>query len=149
MKRFLIMFLILGLLVGSVATAGAKKGKKRPRVVRTVEGTYGAYPAPVTGCSEPLGPWACMSVGTHTTERFFTAKVTDTHGQPVFVQVTSGYGLNATFCGETTRPIAFEGGYPLDFYVALENWPGDVGPDCPANRLKTTGKISVTLSNQR
>ena len=54
MKRLLIMFMVLGLVVGSVATAEASK-KKRTRLERTIEESYGPYPAPVTGCSEPLG----------------------------------------------------------------------------------------------
>src|SRR5688500_6292590 len=119
------MFLILGLLAGTVATAGAKKGRKRARVERTVEGNYGAYPSPVTGCNEPVGPYACLIVESRPAERFFTAKVADSHGQPVFVEVASSYGLNVTFCGETTKPIAFEGGNSLHFSVALETWPGN------------------------
>ncbi len=149
MKRFLVMLLILGLLAGSVATAGAKKGKKRARVERTVEGSYGAYPAPVTGCNEPLGSWACLVVKPRLSERFFTAKVKDAHGQPVFVEVWNGDdGVIARFCGETTKPIAFDPYDSLEFHVALENWPPSFGPNCLANRVKTTGTISVTLSNR-
>lgn len=83
MKRTLVTLLGLALVVGSVATADAKA----KRVERTVSGTYGPYPAPVTGCSEPLGGWACLVVETRSTERFFTATITDAHGQPVFVEV--------------------------------------------------------------
>lgn len=144
MKRFLILVMVLCLVAGSVATAQAKKIKKPSRVERTVEGTYGPYPAPVTGCNEPLGSWACLNIATGPEERFFTAKVTDAHGQPVFVEVKGG--TQAAFCGETTSPIEFQPGSSLQFHVGLNNWL--VSLHCPANRIKTTGTISVTLSNQ-
>lgn len=146
MKRFLILFMILGLIAGSVATAEAKKKTDRAtRVERTVEGRYGPYPSPVTGCNEPLGPWTCVTIPTRMHEAFLTAKVTDAHGQPVFVEVSSGGGRIGAFCGETKEPISFSGGSTLYFYVALNNWGASL--HCPAHRIKTTGTISVTLSN--
>ena len=145
MKRFMILMMALGLLAGSVATAeAAKKTTKPTRTERTVEGKYGPYPAPVTGCNEPLGQWACVAIPTRTDERFLTAKVTDTHGQPVFVEVRGGNGVQA-FCGETTEPISFSGGSTLYFHVGLNNWLASL--HCPAHRIKTTGTITVTLSN--
>jgi hypothetical protein len=148
-KRFLITFLILGLALGSVATAEAKK-RKPGRVERTVTGSYDLYPAPVTGCNEPLGSWACLKIESRSTEAFFTATVTDAHGQPVFVEVLSGGEDVATFCGATTKPVAFKRGSLLEFHVGLNNWPPRlVSLDCPANRIKTYGTIRVTLSNLR
>jgi hypothetical protein len=144
-KRSLITFMILGLMAGSVATTQAEAPD---RVERTVEGSYGPYPAPVTGCNSPLGRFACLIIQTRPTEAFFTAKVTDAHGQPVFVEVRSGGGVVAIFCGETTEPIGpFEPGTSLEFHVGLNNWL--VTLDCPANRIKTNGTIRVTLSNLR
>lgn len=147
MKRVLTFFMILGLVAGSVATADAKK--PRQRVERTVEGEYGPYPAPVTNCSEPLGAWACMEISTGPKDRFFTAKVADAHGQPVFVQATNGAGHTiATFCGDASTPVAIEPGAGLRFYVSgVPFLFADLFLDCPANRIKTTGTISVTLSN--
>jgi hypothetical protein len=144
MKRFLLLFIALGVIAASMAVAEAK-GNERKRVERTVEAKYGPFPAPVTGCNEPLGSFACLFVQTRTSESYFTAKVTDAHGQPVFVEVKGG--TRARFCGETEEPIRFQPGSSLEFHLALENWPGDVGLDCPANRIKTTGKIRITLSN--
>ena len=152
MKRFLIMFMVVGLVAGSVATAEAKGTKRPTRVERTVEGSYGPYSSLVTGCNDPDGSLACFVVNTRSTEAFFTAKVTDAHGQPVFVHVSNG-GNGATFCGETTRPVSFDPGSRLYFRTdPMTNFWSDsglgVGPlDCPY-RLKTTGTISVTLSNQ-
>lgn len=142
MKRFLIVFMILGLTVGSLATAEAKKIK---RVERTVEGSYGPYPAPVTGCNSALEEWTCMTIHTGWSENFFTAKVNDAHGQPVFVEVYAGDAVVARFCGETAEPVPFQPGSSLRFYVALNLWL--VSLDCPAHRIKTTGTITVTLSN--
>ncbi len=154
MRRFLIGFLVLGLMVGSAATAEAKKRRPKPansqptRVERTVEGTYGPYPAPVIGCNSALGTYACLIVATHSTEAFFTAKVTDAHGQPVYVEVLGTHGESARFCGETTQPIRFTPGAKLEFHLALRYaWVPGVQLYCPANSIKTTGTISVTLSN--
>ena len=152
MKRSLILFMILGLIAGLVATAEAK-GKKQPtRVERTVEATYGPLVGPVTGCNDPGGSLACIVVDARSTEAFLTAKVTDAHGQPVMVQVWTG-GNSVIFCGETTRPVAFDAGSSLEFRLEptpnfFSHWGlGWLGPlDCPY-RLKTTGTITVTLSN--
>ena len=151
MKRFLILFMVLGLIVGSVATAGAQ-GKKRPtRLERTVVGSYGPYPAPVTGCNGVLDTFACLIVETHPTEAFFTAKVTDTHGQPVPVAVAGSFPggrFVEAFCGETTEPIRFSPGAQLEFYVAEPHWRlTDPALDCQALAVKSIGTISVTLSN--
>ena len=150
MRRFLISFLVLGLMAGSVATAEANKKRNRPpkleptRIERTVEVSYGPYPAPVTGCNSALGSFACAIIPTQPHEAFFTAKVTDAHGQPVFVQVRAG-GRKTHFCGETKEPIRFQPSAELYFFVALPNW--GIQTDCPAHSIKTTGTISVTLSN--
>lgn len=146
-KRFLIVLMSLGMLAGSWGTAEAGKSK---RVERTVEGSYGLYPSPVTGCNEVLGPWACMNVRTRSTEAFFTAKVTDSHGQPVFVEVLQSSGGRIVFCGQTKAPIAIRPGAELSFHVGLASWPRvEQLPQCPTNHVKTTGTIRVTLSNQR
>ena len=150
MKRFMIALTVLGLIVGSVATADAK-GKKSAagRFERTVEGTYGPYPSWVTGCNEVLGKYYCLAVKTRPEESFFTAKVTDTHGQPVIVGVYLGGNRTASFCGETTEPIRFTPGAELQFYVAEPPWPTNaLELRCPTNRVKTTGTISVRLFNQ-
>jgi hypothetical protein len=150
MKRSLIVFMVVGLVAGSVMTAEAKGNKRPTRVERTVEGSYGPYPSPVTGCNEPLGTFSCMVVATRWTESFYTAKVTDTHGQPVLFSVWSDYGDGeGVFCGETPEPIAFSPHAQLHFHVAEPTWiTSGHALECPANRIKTTGTISVTLSNR-
>ena len=157
MKRFVVVFLIVGLLAGSVATAEAKrkkaKKKKASRVERTVEGHYGPLPEPLTGCNADTNSLACMVVNADPTEAFLTAKVTDAHGQPVFVQVLDGRRPIAIFCGETTEPVSFAAGSSLEFRIEptpyfFSNWGIDwLGPlDCPY-RIQTSGSIRVTLSN--
>jgi hypothetical protein len=151
MRRFVILFIAIGLMAGAVATAEAKKKPKpkpQPKPIRferTVEGSYGSYPAPVTGCNSLLGTWACLVVPTRSTEAFFTAKVMDTHGQPVFVQVNGGGVAVARFCGETQEPVRFAPGMTLDFMVGLPTW--GIQTDCPQHSVKSTGTINVTLSN--
>lgn len=163
MQRFLMSFLVLGLMAVSAGTADAsqapaKQGARPTRVERTVERSYGPYPAPVTGCNSALGPYACALITTRSTEAFFTAKVTDAHGLPVYVAVQfcrGGHGTSygticgggAQFCGETSKPIRFPAGAKLYFHVGLTT--GWHQTPCPAHSVKTTGTISVTLSNLR
>lgn len=144
MKRLLVMLMSLGLLAVSLGTAEA--GKSR-RVERTVQASYGAYPAPVTGCNSAMGPFACLIVQTRPAEAFFTATVADAHGQPVYIEASSGGHLLAAFCGRTTRPIAITPGATLEFDIGVGRWPS--AAPCPAHRVKTTGTIRVTLSHQR
>lgn len=148
-RKFLVLSMVLGLVAGSVTTAEAAQKSRGPaRVERTVEGPYGPLPAPVTGCTTPLGPWACMIVPTRWNERFFTAKVMDLHGQPVFVRAYSGNQPIGTFCGETTEPIRIQPGATLSLFLVLPWTPWELDLECPANRVKSTGTIVVTLSNQ-
>lgn len=116
------------------------------KVERTVVGRYDAYPAPVTGCNSALGPWACMIVPTRPTERFVTVKVRDTHGLPVYFRLRSGEA-GAGFCGETRMPVSFAPGRDLEIEVGVSG--RIVQTDCPASSVKTTGTITVTLSNVR
>ncbi len=139
------MFMVLGLAVGSATTAEAKKAERK-RVERTVEASYAPpFVAPVTGCQSLLGPFACLIIETRPTEAFFTAKVTDAHGQPVYFEVSGGGQNFRGFCGETPGPISFEPGDSLEFDIGLPRWGVQV--DCPASSIKTTGTISVRLSN--
>lgn len=158
MKRFLILVIALGLIAGSVATAEAgRKAKKPNRDERTVTGSYKTqfvpYGSLVYGpCTHPDAN-ACVRIQTEAGESSFTAKVSDAHGQPVMVTVTSP-GSNTewfeygTFCGETKEPISFDPGVDLVFHIGY--WdpylPTEL-PNCPPG-LGTTGTVSVTLSDR-
>ena len=159
MKRFLILVMILGLVVGSVATAEAAQKTKTPaRAERTVEGHYSTYPMPGSGppprvdgwpatCDSLVEAYECFIVETRPTEASFTAKVTDAHGQPVFVRVEAlGFGLVGRFCGETSQPLRIERGAELHFYLGASALMENV--ECPGHSVKTSGTITVTLSNR-
>lgn len=153
MKRFLIGFMVLGLMIGAVVTAEAKK--RPPRVERTFTGSYKTPFVPFdAGCS-PTDGRGCVTVHTRSRESFFTARVTDALGLPVFVQVwedTDGGGeedvLYGTFCGETTEPISFPPGAELHFWVGFPfSYGGAQYESCPGGLLATTGTVRVELSN--
>ena len=154
MKRFLILFMIVGLVGGSVATAEAKKRQKSTRTERTVEGSYATQFVPFNVYCYEHGGVGCVEIKTRKNEAFLTAKVVDAHGQPVLVQVwgwvdgprpQTYYG---GFCGETDEPIAFDRG--ADVYLLVG---GQTHYDLPTPGAScspgfgTTGTISVTLSN--
>ena len=148
MKRFLIPFMVLGLLVGAVATADAKK--KPQRVTRTVEGSYDSPVLGLYGQCAGSNGLGCVSFSAGAEERFVTAKVKDAHGLPVFVLVRSaargsfGEGSEpyGTFCGETTEPIAIPAGVQLEFWVGAAASAYGCQPG-----LGTSGTITATFSN--
>ena len=158
MKRILILLMLLGLVAGSVATAEARRREKPIRAERTVTGNYTNQFVPFSGlagfhCSEQFAQ-GCISVRTRAKESYFTAKVTDAHGQPVLVTVT-GPGayptavVYGTFCGETTEPISFDPGTDLHFDIGYwDPYLPTPWADCPPG-FGTTGTLSVTLSNRR
>ena len=144
MRILLTAAVAVGLVVGGVGSAEAEPTRSE----RTIHGSYGPSPAPVTGCNEPLGSWACMIVQAHPTEQFVTVKVTDTHGLPVYFSVFNpGTGFFAGFCGETPMPLSLDELRYMEIEVGVSRWV--VQTDCPASSVKTTGTIKVTLSNQR
>lgn len=146
-RRALTSTLALGLTFGAL---GAAEAKPSAATKRTIHGSYGAYPTPVTACNEPTvtsGTWACLIVQTRANEAFFTAEVKDAHGQPVQVNVYSA-GHHASFCGKTDRPIPIRPGSTLEFDIGQGRAPFTPLP-CPQHIVKTTGTITVTLSNRR
>ena len=145
MRRLLTAAVVLGLVFGGVGSAEAKP---RARSARTIYGSYGPYPSPVTGCNEPLGSWACMIVRARASEQFVTVKVTDTHGLPVYFSMFNpGTGFFADFCGETPLPLSLDKLRYIEIEVGVSR--GVAQTDCPASSVKTRGTIKVTLSNQR
>ena len=156
MKRVLVMLMIVGSIVGSVATAEA--GHRSERTRRTVEfGYYGSHLLYQFGPCLASGGGGCVTVKTRAHERFLTARVSDAQGQavPVRVVAASGPELNERFygwfCGETRNPIPVDPGTELEFWVGGDWWPRWwVVPefDCtPAPA--TTGRVTVTLFGDR
>jgi hypothetical protein len=142
MKRLTIGFLACGVLATSVAAADA--GPTQRKTTRTVVGRYEAFPAPVTGCNTPLGSFACLITRPRSDERYVVAKVTDTHGLPVYFEIHQPGGSPQGFCGSTTGPIELIRRQPIAIDVGLPRWGVQIS--CPTS-VKTTGTITLTLSN--
>lgn len=154
MKRFLVPFLILGLVFGSVATAEAGKKKKKPkRVERQVQLEYTAPSPGISGvvgaCMAVLGVdgTACIDTPLGADDLFVQVSVTDQTGQPTnfdLAQDTNvdnpGLEIFASGCGETNEPLAITPGVALRVSVTAIG-----GPDCPG--VATAGSIEITLSN--
>ena len=153
MKKVIAIALSVGLLAGAYAMpADAKKKKKKVvKVTREVQGTYAAPATVVGNCTQTDGV-GCMTIPAGSEEKFLTAKVTDSSGQPVLVSVDAdldgdmqsetNYGF---FCGETTEPIAIDPGAQIIFWVsAVTDAPARA--DCPPGQ-GTSGTLDVTFSN--
>jgi hypothetical protein len=147
--------MILGLVIGNVVTAEAKKAGRK-RVERTVEGSYATQFVPFNDRCRQNSGMGCVTIETHKHEAFLTGKAVDAHGQPVLVKVSGpdpywgpeywiDYGF---FCGETDEPIAFDRGVDLHLTVGYF-WLDDLAPSLAKCRpmFGTTGTVSVTLSN--
>ena len=157
MKRFLIISMTLGLMLGCLATAGAEQ--RAPGAKRTVEASYLGAQLLYEYRSCPLsGGSGCVTLETLPTEGALTARATDAHGQPVSVWVvdaSEGRGgldgpnrVYGSFCGKTTETIWFEPGTTLELWVGGEWWPTWwIVPKVKCfPGAATTGTISVTLS---
>ena len=157
MKRLAISLMILGLIIGMVATAEAKKAGRK-RVERTVVGSYDTQFVPfsgmVTHVCRPSGAIGCVSIQTRANEAFLSAKVTDAHGQPVAVTVRirdtnseSWVVYGGRFCGETEEPIPFPPGAEIFFDIGYFwlDLPHALA-SCPP-MFGTKGTVAVTLSN--
>lgn len=149
MKKIVSVAIAIGLLAGfSALPADAKKPKK---VTRVAEGTYDAPPLVVVGTCAQTGAVGCVSFATSPKERYFSAEVTDQHGQPVYVSIgqdTNGDSQDdatvGAFCGKTTEPIPFDPSAELHFWVGFTPDPGFAG--C-APGIATSGSIKATFSN--
>jgi hypothetical protein len=151
MKRSIVLFLVLGMIFGSIASAEAAKKKKPKKVSRTVEGSYDAPALIVAGTCSQTGAVGCVAIQTTLAEKFLTASVTDQHGQAVYVSVQADTDGNnqddvvyGSFCGETTEPIAVDPGAALHLWVGVTPDPAMAG--C-APAAATSGTVSATLSN--
>lgn len=151
MKRVIVLFLVLGMIAGSitVAEAGKKKKKKRPaKVERTVEFEYacpcfGLFQLGGLMGGDPNLGGGVTAIGD---EFFMKGEVKDATGLPLnvsFQQDTDGDGFNnpvAQFCGSTEEPLPINPGLEARIFV---------GGQC-ADGTPTTGAggtIVFTFSN--
>ena len=148
MKRFLVLFLVLGLLMGSIATADAKKKRKPLKIERIVEFEY-ACPCfglfqfgGLTGGDPNLGGGS-IAIGD---ESFMKGEAKDATGLPLLVslqQDTDGDGFNnpvAAFCGSTEEPLPINPG--LEARIFLGGACADGTPTTGAG-----GTVTFTFSN--
>ena len=154
MKKLIALALTAGLVAGAMAMpadAAKKKKKKVVKVTREATGTYQA-PTPIAaglcGQADAVG---CVTIPAALGEKYVTAKVTDSHGQPVAVAVKAdldGNGntevLYGTFCGETTEPILIDEGATVTFWVGIS--PDTAALGC-APGTGTQGTVTATFSN--
>lgn len=149
MKKAMSVAVIIGLLVGSFAIP-AEAGKKK-KVTRKAQGTYAA-PATIVGSCTQTDGIGCMTIQSGPKESYVTAKVTDSHGQPVIISVEADLDGDSTtetqygvFCGETEEPIKIDPGAAVIFWVSVATAFIDA-PGC-APGVGTSGTLDVTFSN--
>lgn len=145
MRRLLVLAVLCALTAGSALPAAAKAKARPKRVQRVVRASYEPSVTPI-GCRAVGEPFACMVVATRWPEAFVAADVRDDHGLPVYVEVRSEGGFHARFCGKPSRPLEFPPNVDLFVYVGLPGWGAQL--DCPQHSVKTSGTITVTLSNR-
>lgn len=163
MKRILVLLMIAGLIAGSVATAEAKKKKKKNSApVRMEEVVEIPYTGSNIGVASPAAtggtclidqtlPFHCLSaVPSFVEASFIKIEVADATGQKAggFISqgdvdgdgISDGYGQ---FCGAHPEPLAMATpGAPVDISLYMGICSDASGPS-----IATTGTITVTFSN--
>ena len=141
MKRFLVLFLILGLTVGSIATAEAAKKKKAPKPY-TMTGTYDNPAIGTAGAGISLGAPGFTSSSTNV---FMTVTIEDS-SSPMpygdFSWDTDGDGTNDTgvvVCGTEAKDLQV----PANTTITAFMWALP-SPFCPG--FSTSGTITATFS---
>ncbi|MGI8775032.1 MAG: hypothetical protein ACR2KQ_08485 [Actinomycetota bacterium] len=152
MKRYLILIMVLGLILGAVSTAEAgkkKKKKKQKKVEREATGTYTSTIVVAVGTCSQQDAVNCVRIPSGPDEKYITATVTDATGQGVPVAVkadldgdNSTEKLYGTFCGETEEPIEVDPGVEVTFWVGVTADTAALA--CPP---ATEGSIDVVFSN--
>ena len=147
MKRFVIMFMILGLLAGSIATAeAAKKKKKVVKIERVVEFEYqcpcpGVIQLGTALNGDPNLGGGAIPVGGD--DLYLTGEAVDATGGAVAVSIQQddGTGANAPtgdFCTTTEAPMPLVPGREIRVFIGLAT----ICPSTPVG-----GTITFTLSN--
>jgi hypothetical protein len=158
MKRFLILCMILGLVVGSVATAEAGKKKKAPAPVRVERVVEYAYNGPGPGISSPVAtggycypePTACASFPLQPGETYIKIEAVDQSGMKVGGTITQGtdddgdgFGdLYGEWCGAHTDAVPLRTTAPIEISMYAGTCYNSQEPS-----VITTGKLIITFSN--
>ena len=150
MKKLLVLMMILGLVVGSIATAEAGKKKKAPaKTTREAQATYVSTGVVAAGNCTQTDAVNCPRIPSGPGEIYVTAKVTDITGQAVPVAVKADLDANGNtetlygvFCGETTEPILIDAGAEVTFWVGIS--PDTAALGCAPG---IQGTIDAVFSN--
>ncbi len=147
MKKWLVLIMVLGLVVGSVATAdaGKKKKKKKAPAPRVMEVRYENPAIGINGVGGVCS--GCPQIAVGADERFISVELDDDVSPfPTmrFSWDTDGDGRNDTgvvVCGaETDAPLEVPPG------VTMTAFPYPVpGPACPTG-FAVTGSIKITFT---
>ena len=144
MKRALVLFLVLGIVVGGFATAEAKKKKKKKPAPRVVTADY----APLSDGGQIIlnvgaAPGASLtqvSFVPTTKERKVSIAMTDDSGLPARGRVTQAEAdLSGIFCGKTDAPVSIAPGVE----ISVEVFSGVCGSGAAVG---SEGTIKATFS---
>ena len=149
-----VVALMVSALVAPDALAGKKKkkkAKKPAKVERKVTGSYAA-PATVVGLCSQDDAVGCVRIPSGPEETYLTsAKVTDSHGQPVVVGVAADLDSSGStetyyghFCGELPEPIQIDPGVEITFWIGSPLHQPNA--PCPPG-FATQGTIDITYAN--
>ncbi len=141
-KRAVVLFLVLGMVVGGITTAEAKKKKKKPapRVVTTdyapASDGGSIIIAPATaGVSVTQVPFVPLS-----TEKKVSVVIADDAGQPVRARISqSESNLTDYFCGKTDAPVSVAPG--VEIFVEIFSGPCGSGVS-----VATQGTVTATFT---
>ncbi len=146
MKKLVVVALVTGLLVGSIASAEAGKKKAPKKTTRVAEAAYIAparfYWAPtgenIGGASFPTGAG----------ESFVTIEIADDAGMDVSAAVgqdPEGDGTVATtpFCTSTEEPLPIQPGIEVTVFVYV----GPCTDPALGPAFSTQGTVTATFSN--
>ena len=149
MKRLVVLIAVLGLIVGSVATADAAKKKKKAKP-RVAEGTYANPAIGIPGVVGSAAAGGAVEFPILPTESFVSVEITDDGGQPVIATMsqdtdpsTPTWEIFATICGKTDGAVEIAPGVALR--VSVYTIPGPDHPTCTGPA--TSGTIKATFSS--
>lgn len=105
---------------------------------------YEPTPVAYVGDCDPATDTGCVRFSLSKKDRFFTLKVNDQSGLPVYAAVFAPDGSEiGEVCGETDKPIASPGGF-IDVWLTYGNCYGSLSPSLP-----TVGTVEASFSRSR
>ena len=146
MKRFFVLLLVVGMVLGALTTAEAAKKKKKSKKVRRVVSED--YVAPAYFYWAPTGDnIGGVSIPAGAGERFVSINIKDDSG----MAVSAGAGQDpegdntytaTPFCTKTDKPLPIEPGLEVIVFVYVGPCTSPAGP-----ALATQGTVTATFSN--